>query len=226
MPYIIIDNLKEINFTKYERFLSIGSNCFPKRLIDVFFGKDQTMLFDYIGISMWSIINLVKDYKISSDFIDGDYKYIQTIEGGDTVMTNLKYYIRPIHDFKEYTCPPEGLDLSDLSDQAGKLALFRSTYNRRVIRFNEFLENSKKKKKKFMFIRFYESSKNRIMYPEIKDYYDSFYTPRAVMNRLSCYIEGGYPPYFINHPVAQGIIKGEIRLPAKGKRTSIFDEEK
>ena len=61
---------------------------------------------------------------------------------------------------------------------------------------------------------------------EIKDYYDSFYTPRAVMNRLSCYIEGGYPPYFINHPVAQGIIKGEIRLPAKGKRTSIFDEEK
>lgn len=40
----------------------------------------------------------------------------------------------------------------------------------------------------------YEDAKKAL--EEFRPYYDSYYMPRAVMERLSFYSEGGYPPYF------------------------------
>ena len=46
---------------------------------------------------------------------------------------------------------------------------------------------------------------------DFNPYYDDFYMPRAVMDRLSCYTEGGFPPYFID------VYKGPIYKEKKEK---------
>ena len=175
MQYNIIENLKEINFNKYVKIVSLGSNCFPKKLIDNFFGKSMTMLFDYIGISMCGILLLINNsssssssssIRVSDDFIKSSYEYIQTIKNGKYVVTNMKYYIRPIHDFDEL----DNLDKKSINDE--RMTIFKETYTRRLERFNEFLNKSKLKKKRILFIRFYENQIDRIMYPEIKDHYE------------------------------------------------------
>jgi hypothetical protein len=42
---------------------------------------------------------------------------------------------------------------------------------------------------------------------QFRPYYDSYYMPRAVMDRLSCYTPGGLIPHYIKHPKIQTIIK-------------------
>ena len=46
---------------------------------------------------------------------------------------------------------------------------------------------------------------------ELNQYYENFYIPQAVMNRLACYSytrnENAMPPYFVNYPIVQDAIK-------------------
>ncbi|MFW6008592.1 MAG: hypothetical protein ACOCP8_04925, partial [archaeon] len=37
----------------------------------------------------------------------------------------------------------------------------------------------------------------------IKPYYDTYHVPHAVAERLNCYSENGFPPYFMKYPKAK-----------------------
>lgn len=39
---------------------------------------------------------------------------------------------------------------------------------------------------------------------EFSPYYDSYHVPRAIIDRLTCYDEDGYPPYFLKYQKEQG----------------------
>jgi hypothetical protein len=52
-------------------------------------------------------------------------------------------------------------------------------------------------------VYFWSPEKALEVMENFKPYYDSYYMPRAVMDRLACYAEGGFPPYFINHPAVE-----------------------
>jgi len=131
------------------KILSLGYNCCVKKYIDTIAKKGPTNLFDYIGSSMWAINKLFEN-----DFQDlfdiNMYKNMEIIPNYN-VITNEKYYFRFLHDLKTM-------------DNFKK---FKESYKRRIIRFEEELNN----KNKILFIRLEEPRQDRIIYDQYKEYF-------------------------------------------------------
>ena len=130
---------------KFNKILSLGSNCYPKLFIEKIIKPPygQTELFDYIGTSMWSIHQLLKNDFV--DMINNSYLQLQqTIEGEKPIVINTKYYLRFKHDLKEV---PRTKDSE-----------FHKKIKRRILRFKE----NSIQFDKILFIRHQETQTKRI----------------------------------------------------------------
>ena len=132
---------------KYNKILSLGSNCYSKffisRVISPPYG--ETELFDYIGTSMASINQLLLN-EFDGLYEPSNFALIQTLEGEEPVVTNTKYYMRFKHDLKKVSD-------SDSSE-------FQAKIQRRILRFKKNMTEFDR----ILFIRRQEIQKGRVYY--------------------------------------------------------------
>lgn len=145
-------------FENNNNLISLGYNCFFKKFLKSKLRfKKETNFFDNIGISMWSINEL-----LSNDFEDffnpTHYKQIK-IKNNENVgfLSNTKYYVRFPHDLEtvKFNKNYNGKYFND----------FISMYSRRKTRLYELLINSRK----VIFLRLEEDNNDRIIYPEYEE---------------------------------------------------------
>lgn len=134
---------------KKYKVVSLGCSCLCIKYIFTHVKGEQYNIFDYIGTSMWSILELLKN-----DF-DGlmkkeNIKKIQIKNSGPSIYTNIKYYVRFLHERMD----EKNIDLTI------------KTNERRIQRFKSILE----KGGEVIFLRFEESQENRIKYDEYSEY--------------------------------------------------------
>ena len=89
-------------FKQFNSIQSLGYNCYSKMYLESIKIKQETNFFDYIGTSLWGIIDLLDDnfegmfdknnYKIMNIMIDEPDKYL---------VVNTKYFFRCKHEFKK-----------------------------------------------------------------------------------------------------------------------------
>ena len=149
----------------YDNIISLGSNCYIKMLLDKEMNtKQETHFFDYIGTSMWSIIELFKE-NFEGMYKRNNYKKLRILDNEDYYMlTNMIYYIRIKHDFKQ-NCNTKDED----TIYEYEFNNFVDKYKRREKRFKEILES----KESLLLIRYDEVQDNRINHYEeekIKEY--------------------------------------------------------
>lgn len=136
--------------------ISIGFNCFCNKFLKTkLMFKKETNFFDNIGISMWTINEL-----LTNDFDDffnpTHYKKIQIRTNENyNFLTNVKYYVRFPHDLETMG--------ENVNDKCFKD--FVDKYSRRKTRLYDLLTNSKK----LIFLRLEEDDKERIVYQEYED---------------------------------------------------------
>ena len=88
-------------FKSFDKIISLGSNCYIKMFLESHLIKKETQFFDYIGSSMWSINELLKnDFKGLYDYKNFEKKHILN-KGDIYIFTNNLYYLRFKHDFKQ-----------------------------------------------------------------------------------------------------------------------------
>ena len=151
-----MENIK----TKYDMFISLGYNCFPKKYIDEKIYKIgcPTNVFDRLGTPLWSISELIET-KLEHFFDINDYDIIEINKGDRPIITNVKYYVRIFHDLTKI-------------DNDFDFKIFKDKYNRRMDRFYDILNDCEKNGKKILFICSCEYMDNRILYDEIIDKYN------------------------------------------------------
>ena len=147
----------------FDNISSLGHNCYPKLYFNFKKINQETQFFDYIGTSVWSIIELLENdfegmfdkdnYKIMNIMKDGDNKYL---------VVNEKYFIRCKHEFKK-TLLNQNLDNEELN-------IFIDKMKRRKEKFMNMLSNNKS----LIFIRYEEDHTNRRV---LKDYERKLETP-------------------------------------------------
>lgn len=135
------------------KIISLGYDCQVKMT----FCKDQeTHFFDYLGSSMWSINDLLKN-----NFEDVlDISLFENIEimNGKKIITNKKYYLRFLHDFNFFKQIGKVKKIPfKMSEDLIKI--FKDKYTRRINRFIDLLNGNQQ----IIFIRI-EESKDRILY--------------------------------------------------------------
>jgi hypothetical protein len=128
---------------KFDNISSLGHNCYPKLYFTSKKIDQETHFFDYIGTSVWSIIELLENdfegmfdkdnYKIMNIMKDGDNKYL---------VVNQKYFIRCKHEFKK-TLLNQNLDNEELN-------IFIDKMKRRKEKLMNMLSNNKS----LIFIRY------------------------------------------------------------------------
>lgn len=132
---------------KFNKILSLGSNCYPKffikRILNPPYG--ETELFDYIGTSM-ALINMLLLNDFEGLYEPSNFALIHTLEGEEPVVTNTKYYMRFIHDLKAVTD-------ADSTE-------FQEKIQRRIGRFKKNMTEFDR----ILFIRRQEIQKGRIHY--------------------------------------------------------------
>jgi len=146
--------------SKITKYVSIGYSCAPKYFISTAILKENYYVFDYIGTSMWSVIELINNN--FEDFITDEIIKKILIDTKKTLMyTNKKYYVRFIHD---------------ICDQRIKLPNYlenlKTTYERRITRFFELLADHNVNNKLLCFLRTEENNTNRIIHDEHKHKFD------------------------------------------------------
>jgi hypothetical protein len=144
-------------------FISLGYNCFVKKFIDHKIRRKETLLFDNIGSSVQSILEIFES-RFCEDNMDklfdkNDYKYAEILENMNLV-TNMKYYLRFQHD----------LDEKSLSNE-DKYKEFVEKYKRRLIRMRKLFDdtnNEAKSNKTIIMIRLEEDPDvERIKYDNV-----------------------------------------------------------
>ena len=140
-------------FKKYDKVLSLGSNCFVKSFLQYSNIIQETNFFDNIGSPMWGVCELLEN-----DFGDlsniQDYDKLQINDKLKT-LTNKRYYLRLKH--QDHIWRNNKPDLKSLNN------LF-VTFERRAKRFQEHLKDNKK----ILFIRLEQDDSKRVFYPEYK----------------------------------------------------------
>jgi hypothetical protein len=151
------------------KIISLGYNCCPKKFTNYINISQPTNLFDYIATPMWGINELLEnDYTGLTDI--NNYKIIPIMKNDNEILTNLKYYFRFLHDFKnqEITNSDDEDNVLEFFDKMILVRMqfneFKNKYERRIVRFKELLKNEEK----ILFIRYEEPIKNRIIYDEYK----------------------------------------------------------
>jgi len=133
---------------KYDKIISLGSNCFIKFYLRHIKYEQETHFFDYIGSPMWSVYELVKN-GFSDVFNIDEYKNEYTIIGQPEIVTNSRYNLKFKHDLST--------DKFKFLDQFDE---FREKYIRRIERFQDLLTKSSES---VLFMRFEEMMENRIV---------------------------------------------------------------
>lgn len=131
--------------------VSLGATCSCKKYITIHIKKDMYQIFDYVGTSMWSIIELLKN-----DFaglLDKDKLVKMNIRSqNELVWTNVTYYVRFLHDL---------MDAKHINKTIEK-------NERRIARFKSLINQNKP----LILLRLEESQKNRIRYEQYNKYLD------------------------------------------------------
>ena len=129
------------------KLVSLGYNCYSKKLCKTFVNS-ETNVFDWLGISLWSINKLIdNNYEGLTDKEDMIiYNYCNKYS-----VTSKQYFIRFYHDF--HINPIKDLDMSTIlvSDS------FKNKYSRRVERFNGILSSDEP----VIFVHIEENNENR-----------------------------------------------------------------
>lgn len=143
----------------FDKHISLGYNCFLKKYFTTVNELNQeTQVFDYTGICVWAINELIEN-KFHNLFDREQYKNLQINKEGDKfIITNLQYYIIFKHDFKQ-DYSGKTLPLTD-----DRFNLFKEKYTRRIERFYTMLET----KKSILFYRFGENLQTRVIHPQYK----------------------------------------------------------
>lgn len=152
----------------YSNIISLGSNCFFKMYISHLKISKETNYFDYIGSSMWAIVDLIKNDELDKVFDKKeDFENMRIMSKGDDkyIITNRKYYLRFKHNFKQ-----DYQNFTNTSLEDDKLFNnVKESYNRRserlINQFNNFDSNSKP----ILFLRYEEENDDRIIHEEYKD---------------------------------------------------------
>lgn len=137
---------------KFDIFLSIGYNCFPKMYISKKLCNGPTNFFDYIGTSMWSINEILSnDFFIGSNklFNKSDYGKINIrANNASCILGNKKYFLRFVHDIHK----PNDINNDNLFNN------FVDKYERRAVRFMETLKSAQENKQSILFMRIEEKT--------------------------------------------------------------------
>jgi hypothetical protein len=137
---------------KYDKVISLGSNCYIRLYLDSINVKKETHFFDNIGSSMWSINKLVEN-NFSDLFNQDDYCMMHISNTKDKyIYTHKKYYLIFKHDFLQNY-------LSNVNSVSKKTFLeFKIKYERRKERFIQLINN----KDTVLFIRLEENRNPKI----------------------------------------------------------------
>lgn len=149
---------------KYDKVVSLGSNCLVKIFVDSVIKKQETQFFDNIGTSMWSINKLIET-NFEGVFDIDEFCNLRILNTGKDqyIITNKKLYLVFKHDFYQSQTKPFVYD-PVIFDK------FIYKYQRRIKRFNELLSSDQS----LLFIRLEQSNSIRVMYEE---YADKFVVP-------------------------------------------------
>lgn len=134
---------------KKYHMISIGATCSCKRYIAENIKKDMYQIFDYVGTSMWSIVELLKndfDGLLSKEHI----KMMQIKSVKESMYTNEKYYVRFLHDL--------------MGERHIDKAIEKNT--RRINRFRELING----KESIIFFRIEEIQEGRKLYDMYEKY--------------------------------------------------------
>jgi len=138
----------EEKIKKYDKIISLGSNCYVKFFLKHINYEQETYFFDNIGSPMWSVCDL-----INNNFDDvlnfNDYNSEMIIKGSARIATNKKYNLKFKHDLRDLRGGCNGVEF----------VKFKETYNRRIKRFQDLLLSEHN----VLFIRFEEIKENRII---------------------------------------------------------------
>lgn len=153
-----MDKIEQIRklFQNYQ-LISLGYCCYPKCFIDMIIEKKQTLFFDWIASSTWSIIALLENNFYNVVNRDNYYYWNEPFipHSPFHYIYNKEYYLRFIHD-------DNFLNTNEEWDN------FKNKYIRRVERFNELLTS----KHNLLFFYLEENIfRYNSLYPEIKKYY-------------------------------------------------------
>jgi len=88
---------------KFDSVCSLGYNCYIKFYFNSRKMNQETQFFDYIGTSVWSIIDLLNN-DFDGMFDKSNYKIMNVMKTGDDnqfLVVNEKYFIRCKHEFKK-----------------------------------------------------------------------------------------------------------------------------
>jgi hypothetical protein len=163
-------------FKSFDKIISLGSNCYVKMFLESHLKKEETQFFDYIGSSMWSINELLKnDFKGLYDYKNFEKKHILN-KGDKYIFTNKIYNLRFKHDFKQNF----DSDINDIKEDE-KFYEFINKYKRRQNRFIQLLNNNKI----ILFIRYEEDNKDRVKYYEEKDELQYIYEFMKILKTIN-----------------------------------------
>jgi hypothetical protein len=133
---------------KYDKIISLGSNCYLKFFLNHIKYSQETYFFDYLGSPMWSVYELIKN-NFDDVFNFDDYSSELIIKGHPRISTNMKYNLKFKHSLYDLKTGRNGREF----------VKFKETYERRIKRFQELLSSSDN----VLFIRFEEMKENRII---------------------------------------------------------------
>ena len=148
--------VKEELYRDYDYIISIGPNCFIRRLLDLLGVQQETHFFDYIGSSMKSICDLLEN-DFTGLFEKSDYKNIKVLTDL-YIYSNVKYGLHFKHDF------PQKGNGGEIIIHTPYFIQFIQKYKRRILRLQKILESGKR----ILFIRG-ELNPNRISYLKDKE---------------------------------------------------------
>jgi ribosomal protein S17E len=150
---------------KFDNVSSLGYNCFPKIYFTSKKINQETHFFDYIGTSVWSIIELFKN-DFEGMFDHENYKIMNIMKTGDNqqLVVNDKYFIRCKHDFKKTLLKPCEIDNTELN-----------TFIEKMKRRKERLMNMLLDNKSLIFIRYEEDRSGRHIIEEYEPRYETSY---------------------------------------------------
>ena len=147
------------------KVLSLGYNCSIKLFLKQIGIEQETHFFDYIGSSMWAINELIENN--FEDSLNLKYfKKMKILEEKESIITNSKYYLRFLHDFK--LCAKKVNSKAFLGNTDTITKEFISKYTRRIERLINIFNGSQP----IIFLRI-EEPVNRIKYPQYADKFNN-----------------------------------------------------
>lgn len=156
---------------KFDQVCSLGYNCYPKLYLNDKKICKETNFFDYIGTSVWSIVELINN-DFDGMFDKSNYKIMNIDRSKDTefLVVNEKYFIRCKHEFKktlDKKFDPEKIDEYEIDEE--ELDNFIEKMKRRKERFMNLLVSNES----VIFLRYEEDTAKRQHLIKYKDKFKS-----------------------------------------------------